>query len=60
MRYQKWIDRLKNTGLDVVIATDNDSAGQEVRDRNKDCVCLIPQLKDWNEDLIQRKTSISA
>lgn len=45
------IDRVKRSRLTVVIATDNDAAGDECRRRNSDCDTLRPEAKDWNEDL---------
>lgn len=47
---QKAIDRIckhKN----VVIATDNDEAGNACRKRNPDLKTIMPVYKDWNEDL---------
>lgn len=35
----------------VIIATDNDDAGQNTRDRNSELEFIIPEYKDWNEDL---------
>ena len=49
---QAAIDRVKKRSqLTVVIATDNDQAGDECRRRNNDCETLRPEKKDWNEDL---------
>ena len=48
---QAAIDRVKKSQLTVVIATDNDQAGDECRRRNNDCETLRPEKKDWNEDL---------
>lgn len=48
---QPAIDRLKGTGLDILLAVDNDDAGQMCRDRNPGLACIIPENKDWNEDL---------
>ena len=48
---QAAIDRIKKSRLTVVIATDNDQAGDECRRRNSDCDTLRPESKDWNEDL---------
>lgn len=45
------IDRLKQK-YRVVIAVDNDEdAGPKCRQRNSDCEAIIPEHKDWNEDL---------
>jgi len=47
---------------DVLIATDNDSAGLEFMSRIKDAIRHAkfdkPQLKDWNDDLIEHKKEI--
>lgn len=48
---QAAIDRIKKSRLTVVIATDNDQAGDECRRRNADCDTIWPEHKDWNEDL---------
>ena len=48
---QAAIERVKKSRLTVVIATDNDQAGNECRRRNLDCDTLRPEAKDWNEDL---------
>lgn len=48
---QAAIDRIKKSRLTVVIATDNDQAGNECRRRNADCDTIRPTGKDWNEDL---------
>lgn len=47
---QPAIDRLKRQ-MNVVLAVDNDEAGQACRDRNRDLDFIIPVHKDWNEDL---------
>ena len=47
---QKAIDRIARY-LPVVIAVDHDEAGDACRSRNSQCSFLIPQHKDWNEDL---------
>ncbi|MBQ1347910.1 MAG: toprim domain-containing protein [Aeriscardovia sp.] len=39
----------------LVLAVDNDSAGEECRHRNPRLPFLLPLLKDWNEDLIRYK-----
>lgn len=51
---QPAIDRLKRQSR-VVLAVDNDSAGSECRKRNAELECIIPTLKDWNEDLKARR-----
>ena len=48
---QKTIDRIKKE-IRSVLAVDNDAAGHACRERNPDLLSLIPQCKDWNEDLI--------
>lgn len=48
---QDTIDRL--TGMyNVIIAVDNDEAGDRCRECNKDCDSILPIRKDWNEDLV--------
>lgn len=48
---QPAIDRLKQSRLDLVLAVDNDQAGQKCRDKNSELRYILPKLKDWNEDL---------
>jgi len=48
---QPAIDRLRSSKLNIVIAVDNDDAGQKCRDRNSDLEYILPIRKDWNEDL---------
>ncbi len=48
---QPAIDRLKDSKLDIVLAVDNDAAGQKCRDRNSELEYILPVNKDWNEDL---------
>ena len=48
---QKTIDRLVRSGKKVVLAVDNDAAGQGCRDRNPMLESIIPKNKDWNDDL---------
>lgn len=47
---QKTIDRLKKR-IRVVLAVDNDRAGEECRRRNPELPALLPSAKDWNEVL---------
>lgn len=47
---QKAIDRIRSF-LPVIIAVDNDPAGEDCRKRNATDLFLRPMLKDWNEDL---------
>ncbi len=51
---QSAIDRIKKD-IKTIIAVDNDEAGSECRKRNIDLECIIPELKDWNEDLVKKK-----
>lgn len=51
------VDRIKASGLKIIIATDNDQAGDACRYRNNDCDTIRPQKKDWNEDLQGRITN---
>lgn len=53
---QRTIDRLKRKHR-AVLAVDNDRAGEECRKRNPDLPALIPDRKDWNEDLQQNSSS---
>ena len=50
---QKTIERLVRASKDkeVVIAVDNDEAGQECRNRNPELKYILPKNKDWNDDL---------
>lgn len=48
---QPAIDRLKRSKLNLILAVDNDAAGQVCRDRNFDLKYILPDQKDWNEDL---------
>lgn len=48
---QPAINRLKKTQLKLILAVDNDAAGQQCRDRNPDLQYILPEHKDWNEDL---------
>ncbi len=45
------IDRIMEHEIDVFLAVDNDDAGQACREKYFDLRPLIPQNKDWNEDL---------
>ncbi len=51
---QQAIERIQ-AWLPSVLAVDNDHAGQQCRMRNSGIPSLIPQGKDWNEDLIARR-----
>ena len=50
---QKTIDRLVKGSAPgkIVLAVDNDEAGQACRDRNPDLAFIVPVNKDWNDDL---------
>lgn len=48
---QPAIDKLKLSKLNIILAVDNDEAGQVCRDRNFDLEYILPDRKDWNEDL---------
>ena len=47
---QKTIDHIKRR-IPTTLAVDNDVAGDACRNRNKDLPFLIPEHKDWNDDL---------
>ena len=49
---QPAIDRLKKK-CHLIMAVDNDEAGSECRKRNAELESIIPNHKDWNEDLLQ-------
>ncbi len=51
---QNAIDRICKSYDEVILAVDNDSAGQSCRDRNPQLPFILPQRKDWNEDLVRR------
>ena len=51
--YQR-IRKAISMGLDTVIAVDNDESGKRCRDNFPECRYLIPEGKDWNEDLKRR------
>lgn len=53
---QRTIDRLKRKH-GAVLAVDNDRAGEECRKRNPDLLAMIPDGKDWNEDLQRNRSS---
>ena len=54
---QPAIDRLKNSKLDIILAVDNDAAGQNCRNKNSDLEYIIPVHKDWNENLQSLKNN---
>jgi len=53
------IDNLKTewclTDNSIIIAVDNDEAGEECRNKNPNIRFIIPENKDWNEDLMKMK-----
>lgn len=53
---QPAINRLKCSKLNLILAVDNDKAGQQCRDRNSDLEYILPERKDWNDDLQARET----
>ena len=48
---QQTVERIKRQHTGVVIATDNDAAGDGCRARNSELKTIRPVGKDWNEDL---------
>ena len=48
---QPAIDRLKRSKYNLILAADNDDAGQQCRNRNSELEYILPVHKDWNEDL---------
>lgn len=48
---QPAIERIKRDFDEVVLAVDNDKAGEECRKINADLKAMIPKKKDWNDDL---------
>lgn len=52
---QPAIERLKQEYACVILAVDNDGAGEACRNRNPDLKYIIPKGKDWNDDLLGRK-----
>lgn len=54
---QPAIDRLKGSKYNLILAVDNDMAGQQCRDRNSELEYILPKNKDWNEDLQDLKNN---
>lgn len=48
------LERIKRDYEHVILAVDNDDAGQLFRDKHSELMAMIPKNKDWNEDLIQK------
>lgn len=48
---QETIDRIVATGKEVILAVDNDKAGDLCRKTNSNLPYLLPVSKDWNEEL---------
>ena len=53
---QKKIDFLKRHYKTVILAVDNDTAGEQCRRHNPDLKYILPVGKDWNSDLMIRKS----
>lgn len=53
VRNQQAIDRIRESVKYSVLAVDNDSAGQECRNRNANMEHILSTFKDWNEDLLR-------
>lgn len=51
---QQIIDRFSPSKKTVILAVDNDAAGNLCRERNSDLPAFIPEAKDWNEDLLNK------
>lgn len=53
--------KTKRTDVSIILAVDNDSAGQRFIEEQKDLIgnlkIEVPQAKDWNEDLINLRTN---
>lgn len=47
---QPAIDRIKEH-IETILAVDNDEAGKLCRERNPDLEAVVPEAKDWNDDL---------
>lgn len=54
---QAAIERIANK-ITAVLAVDNDEAGKICRSKNPELSFIIPEHKDWNDDLLLHKTSI--
>lgn len=52
---QKAIDRIRKHAA-TILAVDNDEAGRKCRERNPWLKAAIPIHKDWNEDLMERRS----
>lgn len=56
VRNQKAIESIEGNGIDkVILAVDNDAAGDRCRLTNSHLDSLVPEGKDWNADLCMRK-----
>ena len=51
---QSAVDRISRS-VQTIIAADNDQAGEQCRQRNRNLPALIPVHKDWNEDLMNNE-----
>lgn len=48
---QQAIDKIASCAYEVIMAVDNDAAGAACRSRNSQFSSIVPQGKDWNDDL---------
>lgn len=55
---QQAIDRLIRSGREIYICTDNDTAGHTCRERNNKLKTIVPRLKDWNDDLNEKRQQL--
>ena len=56
---QQTINRIKGK-IHTILAMDNDVAGRACCDRNASLERLLPEAKDWNEELLKRSQKPSA
>ena len=52
---QQTIDRISGS-VTTILAVDNDAAGQACRERNPHLQAILPEAKDWNEELVNQYT----
>ena len=52
---QAAIEKLKEDYAEVILAVDCDEAGEACRKRNPELKYILPESKDWNEDLQRSK-----
>ena len=48
---QHAIDAIASDDYEVILAVDNDTAGASCRNKNGQFSAIVPEKKDWNEDL---------